>query len=37
LGRETTAADIERVLEVMPGIVQTLRDMSPLYKKEHTA
>ncbi len=37
LGRETTPADIERVLEVMPGIVQTLRDMSPLYKKEHTA
>jgi len=24
------------VLEAMPGIVQTLRDMSPLYKKEHT-
>jgi cysteine desulfurase len=35
LGRETTEADIDRVLEVMPGIVQTLRDMSPIYKKEH--
>ncbi len=35
LGRETTAADIDHVLEVMPGIVQTLRDMSPIYKKEH--
>ena len=37
LGRETTEADIDHVLEVMPGIVQTLRDMSPIYKKEHTA
>ena len=35
LGRDTTAADIDHVLEVMPGIVQTLRDMSPIYKKEH--
>jgi len=35
LGRETTEADIDRVLEVMPNIVQTLRDMSPIYKKEH--
>ena len=35
LGRENTAADIDRVIEVMPGIVQTLRDMSPLYKKGH--
>jgi cysteine desulfurase len=37
LGRETTAAEVDRVLEVMPPIVQTLRDMSPLYKKEHSA
>jgi cysteine desulfurase len=37
LGRDTTQADIDRVLEVMPGIVQTLRDMSPIYKTEHTA
>ena len=35
LGRDTTEADIDHVLEVMPGIVQTLRDMSPIYKKEH--
>ncbi len=33
LGEENTEAEIDRVLEVMPGIVQTLRDMSPLYKK----
>ncbi|MDD5641657.1 MAG: cysteine desulfurase family protein [Syntrophales bacterium] len=33
LGVENTEADIDRVLEVMPGIVQTLREMSPLYKK----
>jgi cysteine desulfurase len=36
LGRDTTEADVNRVLEVMPPIVQTLRDMSPIYKKEHT-
>jgi cysteine desulfurase len=33
LGRWTTEDDIERVLEVMPGIVAKLRAMSPLYKK----
>lgn len=33
LGRDTTEAEIDRVLEVMPPIVQTLRDMSPLYKR----
>jgi cysteine desulfurase len=33
LGEENTEAEIDRVLEVMPGIVQTLREMSPLYKK----
>ncbi len=33
LGRDTTEAEIDRVLEVMPPIVQTLREMSPLYKK----
>jgi len=37
LGWENTEADIDRVLTVMPGIVQTLRNMSPLYKKEHAA
>lgn len=30
LGRENTGADIERVLEVLPGIVGKLRAMSPL-------
>jgi cysteine desulfurase len=33
LGKDNTEADIDRVLEVMPGVVQTLREMSPLYKK----
>jgi cysteine desulfurase len=32
LGRENTAADVERVLEVLPGIVARLRAMSPLLK-----
>ena len=35
LGMDNTEADIDKVLKVMPGIVQTLREMSPLYKKEH--
>ncbi|MBM4285785.1 MAG: cysteine desulfurase [Deltaproteobacteria bacterium] len=34
-GRDNTDADVDKVLEVLPGIVQTLRDMSPLYKKGH--
>jgi cysteine desulfurase len=37
LGKDNTEADIDRVVAVMPAIVQTLRDMSPIYKKEHTA
>jgi cysteine desulfurase len=37
LGRDNTEAEIDRVLKVMPPIVQTLRDMSPIYKKGHTA
>jgi cysteine desulfurase len=37
LGVDNTEADIDKVLEVMPGIVQTLRDMSPIYKKEHVS
>ncbi len=37
LGKDNTEADIDRVIEVMPSIVQTLRDMSPIYKKEHIA
>jgi len=36
LGRDTTEADVDRVINVLPPIVQTLRDMSPLYKKERT-
>jgi cysteine desulfurase len=32
LGRENTEADVERVLEVLPGIVTKLRAMSPLLK-----
>jgi len=35
MGRDNTEADIDRVVTVLPGIVQTLREMSPLYKKEH--
>jgi cysteine desulfurase len=32
LGRENTDEDIAYVLETLPGIVQKLRAMSPLYK-----
>ena len=31
IGRETTKEDIDKVLEVLPGIVERLRSMSPLY------
>jgi len=34
LGRENTEADVERVLEVLPGIVARLRAMSPLLKTQ---
>jgi len=34
LGRENTEADIERVLDVLPGIVARLRAMSPLLKTQ---
>ncbi len=30
LGRQTTDADIEKVLEVLPGVIEKLRMMSPL-------
>jgi len=32
LGRENTGEDVDRVLEVLPGIVRRLRAMSPLLK-----
>ena len=32
LGKDNTEAHIERVFEVLPGIVQKLREMSPLYQ-----
>ena len=34
LGQENTEADVERVLEVLPGIVTKLRAMSPLLKTQ---
>jgi cysteine desulfurase len=37
LGPETTAEEIDRVLEVLPTTVQRLRDMSPLYNCGRTA
>lgn len=33
IGEMNTEEDIDYVLEVLPGIVQRLRDMSPLYEK----
>ena len=33
MGKWTTEADINQVLEVLPGIIANLRAMSPLYKK----
>jgi cysteine desulfurase len=35
LGRENTEADVERVLEVLPGIVARLRAVSPLAKAKN--
>jgi len=32
LGRHTTAGEIDRVVEVLPGIIARLRSMSPLYR-----
>ena len=32
-GQETSEADIDRFLDVLKTVVQTLREMSPLYKK----
>jgi cysteine desulfurase len=36
LGKDNSEAEIEKVWEVLPPIVQRLRDMSPLYKKKTT-
>ena len=33
LGRGTTAEDIDYAVEVLPGVVEHLRELSPLYKK----
>ncbi|MCL2873313.1 MAG: cysteine desulfurase NifS [Defluviitaleaceae bacterium] len=35
VGRDNTESDVDKVLEVLPGIVQRLRDMSPLYNPEN--
>lgn len=34
LSNETTEKEIDKVLEVLPGIVETLRSMSPIYNAE---
>jgi cysteine desulfurase len=36
LGRDNAEADVDRVLEVLPGIVNRLRAMSPMYEKTPT-
>jgi cysteine desulfurase len=33
LGRHNTEAEVDRVLDVLPGIVERLRSMSPLYRR----
>jgi cysteine desulfurase len=33
LGKDTTEEEIDKVIEVLPPIVQRLRDMSPIYKR----
>ena len=34
LGKDTTQAHIGKVLETLPGIVQRLREMSPIYESK---
>jgi cysteine desulfurase len=36
LGRTSTAEDVDRALAVLPGVVEHLRELSPLYKKVPT-
>ncbi len=36
LGKDNTEAEVDKVFETLPPIVQRLRDMSPLYKKQST-
>jgi cysteine desulfurase len=36
-GRWSKPTDVDRVLEVLPGIVERLRSLSPLYEKEAKA
>lgn len=33
LGSKNTEEDVEYIIEILPGIIQKLRDMSPLYEK----
>ena len=37
LGRDNKEEEVDRVLEVLPPVVQRLRDMSPLYRKAKQA
>ncbi|MBN1793956.1 MAG: IscS subfamily cysteine desulfurase [Candidatus Omnitrophica bacterium] len=37
LGRDTTMKDIEYVIDVMPGVIQKIRDMSTGYTKKEAA
>ncbi|MFC1850998.1 cysteine desulfurase family protein [candidate division CSSED10-310 bacterium] len=34
LGKDNTVAEVEKVFQVLPPIIQRLRDMSPLYKRK---
>ena len=34
LGRDNTMAQVEKTLDTLPGIVQRLREMSPIYSKQ---
>jgi cysteine desulfurase len=34
VGRQTTEADIERVVEVLPGIIEKVRALTPAYETE---